>query len=602
LEKSNISELSVVSDAGDQQHIRQRILTRVEEVRYNGDEQLGSFPTPLERHELQKVIFSAIEDTWNPDIPHLDAGILPNAQLRRLINPNSVFRELTKDMTYVQVQEEGDSIWKIALDVCAETEVLHDGKEKIKSFRKVFAALVLAESSALISLFIKEGVSDLDLPLVTYGDRRRMELRRRDTFDQPSKKSLECFKHPSWSPVKIDTFKREQWKMLAPFFSQGDCGDVKHYPLMNQRILPFMASHLPNDKVVEHRGGFGKVFIVHIHKDHHNFGDALACSRGFAVKQLYEDDREAFDKERKILKRFSGDRSHRHVVSLLATYEHLGKFHLIFHAAEADLLKFWKHRSFNTQFEPDSIKWMARQCAGIAHGLLQLHRHITFVRSSSYPDVEEELVHKPSGESQVRIQLPTHLKREVFRSSSNDTETPDSSRRIDDSHQYFVEPRIRSVQRTFTEELKQETKFGRHGDINPQNILLYHDSDEDNDSLTGTLKLSDFGEAEINSRFSRSKRRSVANTLTYRPPECDLSPRIIRQSYDIWCLGCVYLEFVTWMLGGYQLLCRFSKYRRSPDIFQPGQETDTFFQVVISAENDHPGVMVKPKVTKVSIP
>jgi serine/threonine protein kinase len=143
-------------------------------------------------------------------------------------------------------------------------------------------------------------------------------------------------------------------------------------------------------------------------------------------------------------------------------------------------------------------------------------------------------------------------------------------------------------------------KYGRHGDINPGNILWFDDGTQDGEYLTGTLKLADFGQAELNSLLSRTKPRSVANTMTYRPPECDLQDRTIRQSYDIWCLGCVLLEFTAWMLGGKDLMKKFSFNRLEPDVLHLNQKTDTFFQVVINSLGIPTDVMVKKSVTDVS--
>jgi serine/threonine protein kinase len=154
-------------------------------------------------------------------------------------------------------------------------------------------------------------------------------------------------------------------------------------------------------------------------------------------------------------------------------------------------------------------------------------------------------------------------------------------------------------------EIRRESKkrYGRHGDINPGNILWYDDTKCGAETLSGTLKLADFGQAEVNSLKSRTKPRSVANTLTYRPPECDrLVEQVrptIRQTYDIWCLGCVYLEFVTWMLGGDLLLRNFISFRTTEDYFQNNSLTDTFFQVVRNHKTDLLEVAVKEAVIEV---
>jgi serine/threonine protein kinase len=144
-----------------------------------------------------------------------------------------------------------------------------------------------------------------------------------------------------------------------------------------------------------------------------------------------------------------------------------------------------------------------------------------------------------------------------------------------------------------------QKQYGRHGDITPTNILWYHDSDTFEQSLNGLLKIADFGQAEINSKNSKTRPRDVANTLTYRPPECDAQPSIIRQSYDIWSLGCVYLEFISWLLGGSSLTKRFSWRRNTPDVFLGNAPSDTFFEVVRDANSDKKEFRIKPAVIKV---
>lgn len=583
----------MISDAGDQQHKRQHHFFTNKDERNRALERIESFPAPQDRHKLQNSIFAALVPVRN----HLsDPGFLPKKQLCNLINPKSVFEELIKECSYIGVMQRKDSFERIASQVCDETEVDHGSRRKIKSFRKIFALLVLLEVPSLISRFVKDDVSDLDLPLVKFfGNQNVMELRRRDSFGRPSSEPLRCFKHEQWSPAKLRSFERDQWMMLAPFFSRGKCGDVKHYPLMDQHILPFITSEDGQDEDVECAGGFGRVFMVRIHHEHHNFQEMFSCNRGFAIKQLYESDRAAFMKEVNILKKFSGDRGHPHVVSLLATYEQFRKYHLVFYRAEGDLFKYWKQLARFPGCEYASVLWMAQQCAGIADGLLKLHRHLTFRHQSSFIEAEEDVAHRSSAARHVKFQ-----KQQVERSASGDSVRPRSPSWMHDPHQANLECRPTTAQKSSSEELVEEQKYGRHGDINPGNILWYNDPSHPKGTLSGTLKISDFGQAELNSRFSKSKPRSVANTLTYRPPECDLKPHVIRQSYDIWCLGCVYLEFVTWMLGGYPLVAEFARRRRSRDRFQFGQITDTFFEVEKHEEcTNQVKVRVKPVVAEV---
>ena len=142
-------------------------------------------------------------------------------------------------------------------------------------------------------------------------------------------------------------------------------------------------------------------------------------------------------------------------------------------------------------------------------------------------------------------------------------------------------------------------QYGRHGDITPMNILWYHDNDTLEHSLTGTLKLADFGQAEINTEHSKTRQRDVANTLTYRPPECDAQPSTIRQSYDIWSLGCVYLEFISWLLGGSSLTKLFCMRRNTPDVFLGNAPSDTFFEVVRDVHSGEEEFRIKYAVIQV---
>jgi serine/threonine protein kinase len=75
------------------------------------------------------------------------------------------------------------------------------------------------------------------------------------------------------------------------------------------------------------------------------------------------------------------------------------------------------------------------------------------------------------------------------------------------------------------------------------------------------LVISDFGLARIHDQATqlRSKTRLAGGeTIVYAAPEIELYPdRVISRRYDIWSLGCIYLEFVIWLLYGFEELERF---------------------------------------------
>lgn len=95
---------------------------------------------------------------------------------------------------------------------------------------------------------------------------------------------------------------------------------------------------------------------------------------------------------------------------------------------------------------------------------------------------------------------------------------------------------------------RAETSAQIHADIKPENILCFA---SDNKELGPfTLKLADFGEAqEVRAGTKGVKADRVAHTKTYRPPEHGLDD-YLTLNYDVWCLGCVYLELVTWAIDG----------------------------------------------------
>ncbi|KAM6517990.1 hypothetical protein FSOLCH5_006761 [Fusarium solani] len=99
----------------------------------------------------------------------------------------------------------------------------------------------------------------------------------------------------------------------------------------------------------------------------------------------------------------------------------------------------------------------------------------------------------------------------------------------------------------------------RHGDIRPENILLFEEGD-----YKGTLRIGGVGLAT--SHLDATERRILLKEMTrtmtgaprYLSPESvhrDQIPRV----FDVWALGCVFLEFLIWTLHGYDRLFDFRK-------------------------------------------
>ncbi|KAM5521284.1 protein kinase [Fusarium oxysporum f. sp. phaseoli] len=110
-------------------------------------------------------------------------------------------------------------------------------------------------------------------------------------------------------------------------------------------------------------------------------------------------------------------------------------------------------------------------------------------------------------------------------------------------------------------------RHGRHGDLKPENILWFRDFNSSKEGYSlGTLKISDFGLARFHGTNSKSRinTEGVGGSPTYRAPEYDVHNEV-SQSYDIWSLACVLLEFVTWYLKGWEEVENFSRSRKNED-------------------------------------
>ena len=121
----------------------------------------------------------------------------------------------------------------------------------------------------------------------------------------------------------------------------------------------------------------------------------------------------------------------------------------------------------------------------------------------------------------------------------------------------------------------------RHGDIKPENILWSDEDTLDEDAHfneQGILLIADFGLMKCHKTRTefRITPEQARGSVPYEPPEV-AEPRIsktVSRSYDIWSLGCVYLEFITWLVCGFDELERFRASRAK------GVDDETFFTLI----------------------
>ncbi|KAL2670255.1 hypothetical protein Neosp_014722 [[Neocosmospora] mangrovei] len=104
----------------------------------------------------------------------------------------------------------------------------------------------------------------------------------------------------------------------------------------------------------------------------------------------------------------------------------------------------------------------------------------------------------------------------------------------------------------------------RHGDLKPINILCI------TDGVKPVMKIADFGISRIHDAPTMYRKSATTNlflTPSYQAPEVEFenadkkNPQPRSRRYDIWSLGCVFLEFSIWLLHGPKAIDRFAQTR-----------------------------------------
>jgi len=288
-----------------------------------------------------------------------------------------------------------------------------------------------------------------------------------------------------------------------------------------------------------------------------------------AIKRLWSADRDAFKNEVNILTRLNKSNDP-HLVKLLLTMEIADRsgvdssFFLIFPLADGNLREFWQQKFPHPPRTNMATyaRWVAKQFHGLECALCKLH------------DLHE---------------------REI--QSLRDGE--------DDGNNASGDP-----------------LYGIHGDIKPENLLWYEEwvgpsgaqvptvnNLPDTKDPFGVLQLADFGISSLHRLETRSNNNMRKLTKTYAPPEAEWGVYKGSRSFDIWSLGCVFLEFICWLVQG-------SSGDRNPvDVFHDaryleigGQKTnrslegtfqDTFYHIMEVEGGASTKFVINPAVTEV---
>lgn len=140
-----------------------------------------------------------------------------------------------------------------------------------------------------------------------------------------------------------------------------------------------------------------------------------------------------------------------------------------------------------------------------------------------------------------------------------------------------------------------------HLDLKPENILVFGRGTVNHD----VLRISDLGSGKIKQKWTKGTRTLSGSTqtaetaLTYTCP--DSENRTISRPYDMWSLGCVFLEFLSWVhLGPEEGVEDFATARLQTKSHQDWHN-DAFWQLNYNAGgqlDEHSPVILKPAVTE----
>ncbi|KAK4201044.1 kinase-like domain-containing protein, partial [Triangularia verruculosa] len=142
-------------------------------------------------------------------------------------------------------------------------------------------------------------------------------------------------------------------------------------------------------------------------------------------------------------------------------------------------------------------------------------------------------------------------------------------------------------------------EYGRHGDLRPENILVFR---SDGDSSIGKLRITDAGLARFHQKITNERTAGTTTTsgsIEYAPPESLEEGEGVKRSqkYDMWSLGCIFLEFVIWVVEGRTGVTEFRRERlqKKSNVNQPCDVYDPYY-LVQDGNTAMENYVVHPKV------
>ncbi|KAI0867806.1 kinase-like domain-containing protein [Hypoxylon argillaceum] len=452
----------------------------------------------------RKELATKLQDAMLEASPNDAQTWLPINKLEEICQRDVICRVLSKTLG-----ENSPDIDPFTDYVCGS---LHDPQLAQNGSLKIFAILVLIDQLHQLTHFVKADIKDHHLPFKKYPSEppgNTYTLVPKPISNRTESEPLSFF--DSWTRVEKQEFYRNQWRLLVPYFDKALNDTVGLYELDIPCIMPWtiieeekLGGFIPTENV----GGFAKVTKFHIHPSHHAFDSGKV-----AVKELFDMDDAPFHREFKNLKRLQ---TKDHLLPLYAAFRRGDKYSFVFPWADGgSLIDLWTKEPFrgkNAVFlktdKPttdatiiqDVVTWVAGQFSGLTGRLGLGFLHNTEDLASPQPNL--------------------------------------------------VVPE------------EDEKKYGIHGDIKPHNILYFEQEHDANGNTFGLFKISDFGFTGFHSALSRSQPQPPGPySPAYTAPEYRHSAAYLSRKYDIWSLGCVMLQFLTWLISGPGGLTEFDKSR-----------------------------------------
>ncbi|OQV10667.1 Protein kinase domain-containing protein [Cladophialophora immunda] len=276
---------------------------------------------------------------------------------------------------------------------------------------------------------------------------------------------------------------------FAPhMFARNEMEGLRHFHLRHDAVVPILLDEDRFDHILG-EGSLWKVYKVHIDGDHHSFSPFRG--QPFVLKAFREPRATAqmdVDNVSSTLNRHA-EVSHPNITTHLASWDQDRCYYMLFRCADCSLRKYMKGPP--PVLTKSNLLSLLCQMRGLADGLRYIHN---LAPSNLVPDlVDEKGKNKPGRRRQACF----------------------------------------------------------HHDLKPANILVTVNPD-DGDLL---FSISDFGTRRIGQILQDSARRRLSkNPLSdsvvpaYGAPDALLEGRASRP-YDLWSMGCIFLELLTWIVG-----------------------------------------------------